>query len=45
MKIFVTGATGYIGFAVASEFAAKGHEVFGLVRSEEKVKKVAAAGI
>lgn len=45
MKIFITGATGYIGFAVASNFAAKGHEVFGLVRSKEKSKKIAAAEI
>ncbi len=45
MKIFITGATGYIGFAVATAFAAKGHQVFGLVRSEEKAKKVAAAEV
>lgn len=45
MKIFITGATGYIGYAVASALAAKGHEVFGLVRSEAGAKKVAAAEI
>ncbi|QLH43397.1 MAG: NAD-dependent epimerase/dehydratase family protein [Coxiellaceae bacterium] len=45
MRIFITGATGYIGFAVATAFAAKGHEVFGLVRSEEKAKKVAATEV
>lgn len=43
MKIFITSATGYIGFAVASALAAKGHQVYGLVRSEEKAKKIAAA--
>jgi len=42
MKVFVTGANGYIGFAVASAFAAKGHQVMGLVRSPEKAKKIAA---
>lgn len=45
MNIFITGATGYIGFAVASTLAAKGHQVYGLVRSEEKMKKLEAAEI
>jgi nucleoside-diphosphate-sugar epimerase len=45
MKVFVTGATGYIGFAVASAFAAKGHHVVGLARSAEKAKLLAAAEI
>lgn len=45
MKIFITGANGYIGFAVASKFAARGHQVMGLVRSAEKAKKVASAEI
>jgi nucleoside-diphosphate-sugar epimerase len=45
MKIFVTGATGYIGFAVASALASAGHKVYGLVRSNEKGKKVAAAEV
>jgi len=45
MKIFITGATGYIGFAVASALAAKGHQVFGLARSDEKAKKLAAVEV
>jgi nucleoside-diphosphate-sugar epimerase len=45
MKIFVTGASGYIGFAVSSTLAAAGHHVIGLVRSEEKAKLVSAAEI
>lgn len=34
MRVFVTGASGYIGQAVAKAFRAKGHTVFGLVRSK-----------
>lgn len=36
MRVFVTGASGYIGHAVARAFRAKGHTVYGLVRSEEQ---------
>jgi nucleoside-diphosphate-sugar epimerase len=36
MKVFITGATGYIGFNVALAFRRVGHEVWGLARSEEK---------
>jgi nucleoside-diphosphate-sugar epimerase len=35
MRVFVTGASGYIGHAVAKAFRAKGHHVYGLVRSQE----------
>jgi nucleoside-diphosphate-sugar epimerase len=38
MKVFVTGATGYIGYAVAAAFRRAGHEVWGLVRNREKVR-------
>jgi nucleoside-diphosphate-sugar epimerase len=34
MKIFITGASGYIGFAVACALRRAGHEVFGMVRRE-----------
>ena len=45
MKIFVTGASGFIGFAVASALSRAGHQVVGLVRSAEKAKRLAAAEI
>jgi nucleoside-diphosphate-sugar epimerase len=45
MKIFCTGASGYIGGSVAAHFAAAGHQVTGLVRSTEKAEAVRALGI
>ena len=45
MKVFVTGATGYVGSAVAAGLARAGHEVFGLARSEEKGRALAAQEI
>jgi uncharacterized protein YbjT (DUF2867 family) len=36
VKVFVTGATGYIGGSVAERLVGSGHAVLGLVRSEEK---------
>ena len=45
MKIFVTGANGYIGGSVASVLIAHGHKVRGLVRSQEKADVVAAHGM
>jgi nucleoside-diphosphate-sugar epimerase len=38
MKVFITGATGYVGFNIASAFRRAGHEVWGLARSEEKAR-------
>jgi len=35
MRVLVTGAAGYVGHGVARAFRAKGHTVYGLVRSEE----------
>lgn len=45
MKIFVTGATGYIGRAVAEALRRRGHRVAGLTRSAAKARSLAAAEI
>ena len=45
MKIFCTGASGYIGGSVAAHLIAAGHQVTGLVRSPEKADAVRARGI
>jgi nucleoside-diphosphate-sugar epimerase len=45
MKVFLTGANGFIGGAVASVLIADGHVVRGLVRDQAKANAVAAHGI
>jgi nucleoside-diphosphate-sugar epimerase len=44
MRIFLTGATGYIGAAVLDALVRGGHDVTALVRNNEKARRVAARG-
>jgi nucleoside-diphosphate-sugar epimerase len=44
MRVFVTGASGFIGSVVTEDLIRAGHQVLGLVRSDEGAKIVAATG-
>src|SRR5215212_1177609 len=45
MKVFLTGATGYIGTAVAERLLTAGHELTALARSDASMNKLRGAGI
>ncbi len=45
MRIFLTGATGYIGSAVLDASLRAGHDVTALVRDPEKAERVSLRGV
>ncbi|MEK6426014.1 MAG: NAD-dependent epimerase/dehydratase family protein, partial [Burkholderia gladioli] len=45
MKVFITGAGGFIGGSIAAGLAADGHQVVGLVRREAQAEELRAIGV
>lgn len=44
-RVFLTGATGYLGSAIGTRFVRAGHDVFGLTRDEKRARWLESLGI